>query len=796
MSGLQPLLAQFKFQGKVTSALAEKYLSNANVVLKGTKFRTQTNADGQFLFPKVPAGNYELQVSFVGYQLFVKNLQIVQNQEYNVELVPLTMMSEEVVVKGTRATKEAATTFTNLDKKEIEKSNFGQDLPFVLQNTVNAVVNSDAGAGVGYTGLRIRGSDGQRTNVTINGIPYNDSESAGSFFVNLPDFSSSVNTIQIQRGVGTSTNGAGAFGASINVQTASEPEPLPSVEINNTVGSFQTFKNTLQLSSGLINEKFSFDARLSRISSKGYVDRGASDLKSFFVSGAFHGKKDLIRLNIFSGKEKTYQSWNGVDESLVNDRVLRRSNVYTYPNQTDNYTQTNYQFLYNRDISNQWSFNGALHLTRGAGYYEEYKKNQNLADYGLNAGTAPSTSDLIRQRWLDNYFYGLTYNLNYQPNSKFHATFGGAYNQYKGGHFGEVIWAQNYPLSLASQNFHRYYDNDGNKNEFNAYLKLDYELDAHWLLFADLQYRDIGYQIIGPDENFKNLNATYQWSFFNPKAGVTYKISPMENMYLSYSQANKEPIRSDVVTAQAGKLPTPERLHDVEMGYRMQRKTFAINANAYGMFYHNQLVETGAINNVGAAIRQNVPQSYRMGIELEGGVQLISQLRLNANVALSRNKIKSYTQYINNDDDLSVVAAIPFKNTNIAFSPSVVSFAELVYHPIKHLELAWQFKYVGKQYLDNTENQDRTAFLPAGSVDNLNRKIDAYGITNLRLGYDVSVYGIKNIHFGLLVNNLFDKLYVANGYSYNGYSSNTFYAGNGFYPQATTNFLFSMNVKF
>lgn len=796
-------MAQISVTGKVTDH-RQKSLSGATIKLKNQRTAVMSDVNGNFTLANLAAGKYEIVVSYLGYKTDEQSINLTENTTINFQLLAQNFIAEEVIVRATRASEKSATTYKNISKEEIQQNNFGQDLPFILQNTPGVVVNSDAGAGVGYTGIRIRGSDNSRINVTVNGIPVNDSESQGTFYVNMPDFASSVDNIQIQRGVGTSTNGAGAFGASLNIQTTAS-ETNPYAELNNTYGSFNTWKNTVKVGTGLINNRFSFDGRLSRISSDGYVDRGSSLLKSYFLSGAYHGNKDLLRFNVFSGTEKTYQSWNGIPESRLNNDVAgmnayiernslnaedaanllnsgRSYNSFLYPNQTDNYTQNHYQMIYARQFSDQFSFNGALHYTKGSGYYEEYRTQNKLSDYGLNpvliGGTKISTTDLIRRRWLDNDFYGITYAFNYIPKKNLNFTLGGAYNEYKGAHFGQIIWAQ----YASNGNIDRhYYDNEGFKTDFNAYGKMNYSPIEALSLFVDLQYRRVYYDIAGTENKLNTLAINETLNFFNPKLGATYFINQQSNVYASFSVANKEPNRDDYTDAAVGIFPKSEHLNDIELGYRFKNATFNLGANAYGMFYKNQLVVTGKINDVGGNFRQNVDKSYRLGIEVDGSYVINSQFVLNANAALSRNKIKNFIEYTDDYDNGGQIIN-NYKLSTISYSPDAVLFGELVYKPITGFAIALQSKYVSKQYLDNTQNNDRT--------------INGYWVTNARLGYDFKFAGVKNINLGLLVNNLFDKKYVSNGYTYGYVYGGSRVTENFFYPQAGTNFLLSLNLKF
>lgn len=812
---LLPVLAsaQFKISGTV-SEVSNKTLPGTSVRLKNTKLAITTDNQGKYQFNELKSGTYTIMVSYIGYKTVEKTVTINASETVDFSLAPSAFLADEVIVKATRATEKSATTYKNIDKAEIERNNFGQDLPFILNNTPGVVTTSDAGAGVGYTGIRIRGSDASRINITVNGIPYNDSESQGTFWVNMPDFASSVDNIQIQRGVGTSTNGAGAFGGSVNIQTTSSSDEAYA-ELNNTFGSFNTLKNTVKIGTGLIDNKWSFDGRLSRIKSDGFIDRAAADLKSFFLSGAYHGKTDLLRINVFGGSEKTYQAWNGVPEAKLRGDLAglqthyennidylyfteadrnnlfnsnnRSYNQFTYKDQNDNYTQSHYQALYAKQFNPKLSFNAALHFTDGKGYFEEYKPNRKFADYGLPNVTIDATTikrtDLVRRRWLDNDFYGATYAFNYNTQSNLTFTLGGAYNQYRGKHFGEVIWAQH---ASTAKNDYRYYEGKGNKDDFNSYAKVNYNPVSQLSLFADLQYRNVSYDITGTDKNRKTLDFHNNYNFFNPKFGATYFLNEQSNIYSSFSVANKEPNRDDFTNLKAGQdVPKPERLNNVEAGYRFKNNNLNAGLNVYGMFYKDQLIFTGEINEYSDAYRQNVDKSSRIGVELDASYIISPKFAVNANAAFSRNKIKNYIDYVSEYDanfDLIKVQATNYANPDISFSPNTVLFGELVYKPFTSFAIAWQSKYVSKQYMDNTQNESR--------------KLDAYWVNNARLGYDFSLKGIKNINIGLLVNNILDKKYESNGYTYSSIYPWATVTENFYFPQAGTNFLLSLNLKF
>lgn len=797
-------MAQFNISGTVIEK-NNTILPGATIRLKGKSFTTTSNENGKYEFKNLPAGNYLISVSFLGYQTKEQEVNLQADKKLDFKLNQLVFLGNEIVVSSTRASANSASTYKNIVKETIAKHNFGQDLPFLLDNTPGVVVTSDAGAGVGYTGIRIRGSDATRINVTLNGIPYNDSESQGTFWVNMPDFASSVDNVQIQRGVGTSTNGAGAFGGSLNIQTSAGKTDAYT-ELNNTYGSFNTLKNTVKVGTGLINDKFTFDARLSRIKSEGFIDRAASNLKSYFISGAYHGKTDLLRINVFSGSEKTYQAWNGIPEArlkgdvtgmnayidrnglnpadaanLLNSRS-RTYNSFTYKEQTDNYWQDHYQMLYAKQFSDNFSFNGAIHYTKGKGYYEEFKEAQKLTNYGLQpvviGNTTITRTDLVRRRWLDNDFYGFTYALTYKPETKLHLTLGGAYNEYKGAHFGQVVYAQ---YGSNGNNDKHYYDNDGFKTDFNSYLKANFNPVEKLNIFADLQYRSIHYDILGTEKNLNQLNIKDNLNFFNPKIGATYFMNANDNIYASFSVANKEPGRDDYVNIETGSLPKPERLNNLEAGYRFKKSNLTAGINVYGMWYNNQLVVTGKINDVGEYYRQNVTKSYRVGAELDLTYQFNNQFSLLANAAISRNKINAFNEFIDDYDNGGQIVN-NYKNTDISFSPNAVVSAELIYTPIKSFAIALQSKHVGKQYLDNTQNNAR--------------KLNAYWVNNARLAYDFKYKGLKNINIALLANNIFNKKYESNGYTYGYFSGGTLTTENFYFAQSGTNLMLNLNLKF
>lgn len=688
------------------------------------------------------------------------------------------LLLSPVEVRSIRAGMLAPFTKTNLDKEDIDKVNLGQDLPFILNQTPAVIVNSDAGNGVGYTGIRIRGSDATRINVTLNGIPYNDAESQGTFFVDLPDFTSSVNSIQVQRGVGTSSNGASAFGASINIST-NEVNKIPYAGFNNSYGSFNTWKNTIKAGTGLLGDHFTADIRLSRISSDGYIDRAKSALHSFYFSTAYLNEKSTFRFNVFSGKEKTYQAWNGVSESdLKTNRRINYAGMEKpgepYENETDNYTQDHYQFFIDHKFTPEIQFNTAFFLTHGNGYYEQYKAGEDYADYNLPnpvyGNTTITSTDLVRQLWLNNYYYGNIFSAQYNK-KRTTITVGGTVTKYDGEHFGKVIWAEN---GLAD--FNNYYDNNAFKNDFSFYTKWQQQLADNWFSFVDLQYRGVRYAIDGFRDN-PGLTVDNRYSFFNPKAGITYLNNDWK-AYASYSAGSKEPNREDFESSTGGQ-PDPEKLHDFEFGAEKKSRQFSYGITAYYMLYKNQLVLTGKINDVGAYTRTNIDDSYRTGIEMTAETILTTWMNLHANLALSRNKVKNFTEYMD-DYDAGGQKSYQYALTDIAYSPSIVGGATLQFKPVDKLAINLTSKYAGKQYLDNTQNE--------------NRKLNAFYTQDLSLFYSLKNNWLKEGTLVMQVNNIFNKKYEPNGYTYSYLYGGEMNTENFYFPMAGTHFMLALNI--
>ena len=699
------------------------------------------------------------------------------SQETEKDSTKITQLNE-VVLSSVRAKEKSPITFTNISKEEIAKRNLGQDIPVLLNYQPSVVTTTDAGNGVGYTYMRVRGSDGSRINVTLNGVPFNDSESHGTFFVNLPDFASSIQSAQLQRGVGTSTNGAGAFGASLNMETKSYQEKAHA-EISNSVGSFGTRKHTLSFGSGLHNN-FEINGRLSQIASDGYIDRASTKMFGYFFNANYVKENTIIKLIAFGGKEKTYQAWYGLEdeEMLANNPTYNiagmyydeNGNVQFYDNETDNYWQNHFQLHWSEKWNSKWSSNVSLHYTAGKGFFEQYKEDEDLTAYNLPDFNGNTISDLVRRRWLDNDFFGTTFFLNYNS-QKTDFQIGGAANRYLGKHYGEVIKTQYY-----TPNSNRYYDNFGNKDDVNVYSKISHEIIDKVNVFADLQYRMVFYQ--ADSFKFNDVNDTFR--FFNPKVGLNYQFNANNMFYGYFGIANKEPRRDDYENNE--NKPKSERLNDYELGWKYASKKIKVNTNFFYMKYKNQLVLTGALNDVGAPVFTNSGKSYRYGIAIDAQIQVVEGLFFQPNVTLSQNKNQDF--YFQRDGELKNLG-----DTNIAYSPNVIAGGNITYLPLKGLQISLLSKYVGKQYM--------------GNIDAEKSELEAYFINDLNVNYEWKINkGIQSIVFSGLVNNIFDVKYISNGYfyTYDDDFSNppaiTTIEGAGYYPQAGINFLAGMTVKF
>ena len=725
------------------------------------------------------------------------------------EMQPDTLRNiqlEEVVISATRAKQTTPISFSDIPEDVIKKNNFGRDIPYIIALTPSVTVTSDAGTGIGYTAFRVRGTDVNRINITINGIPYNDPESHGAFFVDLPDFASSLSSMQIQRGVGTSTNGAAAFGASVNMQTENlNLEPY--AEIGASGGSFNTIRTTVKAGSGLINDHFMVDGRYSVINSDGYIDRAWVDMQSYHLSAAYATDKTLIKLLTFAGKETTYQAWNGVDLDLVQREPLKYTrhyndlgkyidddgNVQFYDNQTDNYTQTHYQLHLTQEFSPEFHLNAALHYTIGEGYYEDYKTDRKYTEYLLTPpivdGVPLKKTDLIRQKWLDNDFYGATFALHYKKNS-WDIVFGGAGSNFEGDHFGKIRWVRN-PNNFDPEK--DWYRNTSKKSDLNTYLKANVKIARNFLMYGDVQFRYIKYKMKGADDKYdeetgtmRDITQKHTFPFFNPKVGFTYQANDNHSVYASFSIANREPNRDNYTESGPDEQPTDERLYDTEIGYRYQSPSFSFESNVYYMKYKDQLILTGKISEIGEMLTKNIPDSYRMGLELASAIRFNPLLRWDGNLTLSRNKIKNFTE-----EDIDVYDAdwnwiesrsTYLGSTDIAYSPNIVANSLLTF-TYNRFEAVLHSHYVSRQYIDNTSCKDRS--------------IDPYFVNNLRLAYTFALPHTKSVTAGLDINNLFNVEYETNGYNWY-----TYYLGDKrvnekrYFPQAGTNILANLTVNF
>lgn len=708
---------------------------------------------------------------------------------------------QEVQIVSTRATSKTPVAFTNVSKEELKKQNFGQDIPFLLSMTPSALTTSDAGAGIGYTTLRVRGTDGTRINITANGIPMNDAESHTLFWVNMPDFASSVKDIQVQRGAGTSTNGAGAFGASVNMQTEGI-SMQPYAEINASYGSFNAHKETVKFGTGLLKDHWAFDARLSNIGTDGYIDRASVDLYSFYAQGGYFADNTSVKFITFGGKEKTYHAWNYAtkEEMKKYGRRFNSCGMYTdddghirfYKDQTDNYLQMNYQLLLNHTFSAAWNLNAALHYTKGDGYYQEYKEDRSLKEYCLHPfmydGKEVEKSDLIRQKKMDNHFGGGVFSVNYR-NEKLDASLGGALNYYDGWHFGRVIWVKNYIGELLPD--HEYYRNKAKKTDGNLYLKANYNLVAGLNAYADLQYRYINYKIHGDNDKYdyntdglQKLAVNDHFNFFNPKAGLNWDIDSNNRVYASFSVAQKEPTRNNYTDGNADEYPKAEKLYDYELGYTYRNTWLSAGVNFYYMDYKDQLVLTGELNEIGEAMARNVPDSYRTGVELMLGVKPCRWFQWDINGTLSKNRVKNFTEKLYEDEWKNPIE-VEHGNTPIAFSPDFILNNRFSFSH-KGFEAALQSQYVSKQYMSNAKQAEQT--------------LDAYFVSNLNLAYTFQLPHVKSVTVGFTIYNLFNEKYENNGYAGSGYTLKDGkperYNYAGYAAQAGTNVMGNLSIRF
>jgi iron complex outermembrane receptor protein len=770
-------------------------MTGAAISVTNTFLGTYSGNDGSYAIKVPNVGLYTLTFSFTGYETVIREIDLKELQILDVTLVPKVMMTGEVIVNGTRAGYRTPVAYSNIGFETIKNRNNGQDLPFLMALTPSLVETSEAGTGIGYTSFRVRGTDGTRINVTIDGIPLNDAESQQVFWVDLPDLASSVDDIQVQRGVGTSSNGAGAFGASVNIRT-DNPENTPFAEISSTAGSFNTFKNTVKAGTGMLADRFAFQIRYSDIKSDGYIERTNSANRSAYIGGLYRTSRSILKVNVFLGEEHTGISWWGVPAEMlgVNRRYNpageytdENGNIKYYNNESDNYKQNHYQLIYSLNINRYLTFNTALHYTFGEGYYEEYREDQQYSDYGLppvKTDTVIQTStDLIRRKWLSNNFYGVVYSLNFRK-KKVEAVVGGGMNVYDGDHFGTIIWMRN---AGNTEKDYQWYFNKALKKEFSIYSKINYKFSDKISLFGDLQFRGIYYKMHGPEDDLRDLTQLHLFNFINPKTGLFWSPAANQDAYISFSVANKEPTRSDYQVASGDNKDTPraETLYDFETGYNLRADRVNLSFNLYGMSYKDQLIPTGELSNVGYPIMTNVKKSYRAGLEVTAGLKPLDKLLWELNFTSSRSWIPGFIEYYldyNTSDQTSQYKSKLLGTVDIAYSPSMTGSSNLSYAFGQRLKASLITKYVGKQYFDNTMSR--------------NRMIDPYLVSNLRLDYNPVIRGVKNAEIQLFINNLFNAQYESNAYGGLYYEDGVEKSWAYYFPQAGINFMIRLDVTF
>ena len=795
--------AQITFSGNLKND-GDEFVEYALVRI-GEK-ETASGKNGYFRIDLDSMGSYLVEIKSIGYKDYKTEITIQSTLHVQIQLEDEIYNLESVELISSWIKSNQPFTYTNLSKEKIEQKNLGQDVPFLLRWTPSTVVTSDAGTGIGYSGIRIRGSDPSRINVTIDGIPVNDAESQGVFWVDLPDFASSVDAIQIQRGVGTSTHGAGAFGGTINLKTEGV-QTKPYVSLSGSAGSYTTNSGKIELGTGLFGNHFSLDGRISKVNSAGYIDRGSSDLNSLYFSGKYIDQEQALKLNFFTGKEITYQAWNGVPAQYIDKKDLRTYNTAGmktdgsfHDDEVDNYRQSHWHAIYNRSFSKGASAKVAVHYTKGKGYFEQYRNEDPLFDYQIpevNLGdTIIRNSDLIRRRWLDNDFLGGIFSLHLEPSQKLEINVGGGVNRYWGSHFGEVIWSR--VLGDSEQN-HEYYRDKARKDDLNLYLQIQQRFGTKWHGLIDLQGRKINYQFLGYNEQLEPSETEESLFFFNPKFGLTYKGDTYD-WYYSFSIGHREPNRDDYVNSTPTSRPKPERLIDHELGIRINGKRTFLGLNTYYMHYRDQLILTGKINDVGEYIRTNVDHSFRTGIEIEFNYAPLKNFALQGSSTVSANRIRSFLEYIDNWDTWGQEEKT-YKNTQIAFSPSVIAQGGLAYTIAEkdriNFTAEWLTKFVGKQYLDNTKREQSS--------------LDPYFFSDLHLHCTFRPKWAKAIGLKLQIRNIFDQDVISNGWIYRFISENydarpddpyaileegSTYNLTGYYPQAGINFLLGVSIHY
>ncbi|MBN1338956.1 MAG: TonB-dependent receptor [Bacteroidales bacterium] len=793
------LSAQYNFSGTVTGGEDKALLPGAHIIIDDGYRSTVSDAEGAFFMENISSGEHRIRVSFVGYRTYNSVQDFDRSLTMHIHLESKPVMEDEIVVFATRASERTPATFVNIEKKEIERMNQGKDLPYLLESSPSMVATSDAGAGVGYTNFRIRGTDLTRINVTVNGIPLNDPESQGVWFVDLPDFASSIDNLQIQRGVGTSSNGASAFGASINIQTQ-KPSAEPYGEIHTAAGSFNTYRQSVKFGTGHIKSRWAFDGRLSSIISDGYVDRASSNLASMFLSGSFIGRKTVIKANLIKGKEKTYQAWMGIPPAILDTNrtynpmgkfLDKEGRVQYYENQTDNYLQDHYHLIANHILSDRLMLNATLFYIKGRGYYEEYQDakdpwaNTSFSSYGLEnvviGNDTVTQSSLIRQLWMDNGFYGLVYSLKYENKNKTEVVLGGGWNNYEGDHYGKVIWAEYAGQGTIDR---KWYENTGKKSDLNVYGKINVPIHQKHFMFIDLQYRHINYRINGTDKDLINLDQKHLYDFFNPRLGATFNLRENQKAFISFAISNREPNRYNFTDTDPGRpAPLHETLYNIETGYSTLIKDLSLGANVFWMDYKNQLVLTGRINDIGNPVMENVPDSYRAGIEISTAWNINDRILWKVNATWSQNRINNYNDYVVDFDSYPYEYLVKiFRNTDIAFSPALIINSEAGWRVMNHFSVSLISKYVGRQYIDNTSSSDR--------------KLDPWFVNDILLQYDLSPAFVKAIGFTLRCSNVFDVMYESNAWVYRYYAGGSYYEDAGYFPQAGFHIMAGVNIKF
>lgn len=770
-------------------------LPGAGISVAGSLSGVLSDKDGYYMLTGLKDGHYTLNISFLGYENYTRETDLRGKAVLDVQLVPKPFMAGEVIVNAVRAGEKTPLAYSSVTGEMIRKQNLGMDLPFILSLTPSLVETSESGTGIGYTNLRIRGTDASRINVTLDGIPLNDPESQQVFWVDLPDIASSTDNLQVQRGVGTSSNGAGAFGATVSIQT-SHPEAEPFALAGFSAGSFGTFRRMVSAGTGLLADKFAFQVRFSGLTSNGFIERTSSDHKSSFISGVFRTGKSLIRANIILGEEKTGIGWEGVPRNMLKtNRRYNPAGEYTdesgnlqyYENETDNYTQDHFQLFYNLRVNSTTSFSSAFHYTYGNGYYEEYKEDKPYKDYGLDnvviRDDTVKTTDLIRRKWMSNDFYGAVWSLKHDG-ERMTVSMGGGANYYLGNHYGTIIWMKTAGPAVPD---YEWYRNNGNKAEISLFGKTEFAATNSVTVYGDLQFRYINYLMKGLDDDFKDLRQRHEYNFFNPKAGVFWTLSPSQDAYLSFAIANREPTRSDFKEASGDpeSMPQPERLYDTELGYKLKLSKLTAAANLYAMVYKDQLVPTGELSNVGYSIMTNVRNSYRIGIELNAKWQPVYFMQWDLGLTLSRNRIADFVEYYTDYDTITWEGE--YKSTDlgtvdISYSPGVLGTSDLQFRLFRNIGLHLISKYVGKQYFDNTMSDDRM--------------IDPYFVNNVRIDFNPSIPKLKGAGFQLLVNNLFNTRYESNAYGWNWFEAGREKTEAFFFPQAGINFMIKAELKF